>query len=74
MSHNGCPKCGASIGSGGKTCGSCGAVSSTFCFVILHSITHSSDYLGARPALAGEVCRENVEVVVAVVGKVVAGI
>lgn len=29
MSHNGCPKCGASISSG-KKCGSCGAVSLPF--------------------------------------------
>lgn len=27
MSHNGCPKCGASITAGSKKCGSCGAVS-----------------------------------------------
>ena len=27
MAHNSCPKCGSGISGGGKTCGSCGAVS-----------------------------------------------
>ncbi len=30
MSHAGCPKCGATISSGSKSCGSCGAVSPSF--------------------------------------------
>jgi len=44
--HSSCPKCGASVTGGGKTCGSCGAVSCFLLSVLLAFLGFGSDACG----------------------------